>query len=140
MKLPSLLKSLMPDRLTPAAVALLYVAFAALWIVVSGHLLTITVADPVLMGRIELAKGLAFVSVTGGLLYLLLRVRGATSIHGPVVAILSATPGTVQGKDYRGVKVLAAYRPVAGTNWHIVVKIVRAEVLAPLRDLVLWSA
>jgi PAS domain S-box-containing protein/putative nucleotidyltransferase with HDIG domain len=80
-KLLSLLKSLLPDRLTPAAVALLYAAFAALWIVVSGHLLTITVADPVLMGRIELAKGMAFVAVTSGLLYLLLRVRGASNIQ-----------------------------------------------------------
>ena len=33
---------------------------------------------------------------------------------------------------------LAAYRPVAGTNWQIVAKIDRAEVLAPLRDLVMW--
>jgi PAS domain S-box-containing protein/putative nucleotidyltransferase with HDIG domain len=53
-------------------------------------------------------------------------------------AISSIKPGTVQGKDYRGVPVLAAYRPVAGTNWHIVAKVDRAEVMAPLRDLVLW--
>jgi signal transduction histidine kinase len=62
--------------LTPFGVAALYMVFAMLWIVFSGHLLTVTVADPVLAGRIELAKGLVFVAVTGILLYLLLRARG----------------------------------------------------------------
>jgi len=64
--------------LTPLGVASLYTVFAVLWILFSGHLLTVTVADPVLSGRIELAKGLVFVAVTGILLYLLLRVRGTT--------------------------------------------------------------
>ncbi|MFA5825198.1 MAG: ATP-binding protein [Gallionellaceae bacterium] len=54
------------------------------------------------------------------------------------VAISSEKPGTVAGKDYRDMPVLAAFRPVAGTNWHLVAKIDRAEVLAPLRDMVLW--
>jgi len=80
MKLLPLRKSLMHGWLTPAGIALLYAVLAALWIVVSGHFLTITVADPVLMGRIELAKGLVFVAVTSLLLYLLLRVRGAAGI------------------------------------------------------------
>ena len=75
-------------RLTPARVALLYAAFAALWIVTSGTLLAIAVTDPVLLGRIELAKGLAFVAVTSVLLYLLLRVWDATNIedaeHQPI--------------------------------------------------------
>jgi PAS domain S-box-containing protein len=62
-------------------VALLYAAFAALWIVTSGTLLAIAVTDPVLLGRIELAKGLLFVAVTGLLLYLLLRVWDATNIE-----------------------------------------------------------
>jgi diguanylate cyclase (GGDEF)-like protein/PAS domain S-box-containing protein len=61
------------QRLTPARVALLYAAFAALWIVSSGALLTLTVADPVMQGRIELGKGLLFVIVTSGLLYLVLK-------------------------------------------------------------------
>jgi len=65
--------------LTPFGVASLYTVFAVLWIVFSGHLLTVTVADPVLSGRIELAKGLVFVAVTGILLYLLLRARGTTA-------------------------------------------------------------
>ena len=54
------------------------------------------------------------------------------------VALRAAKPGVVQGNDYRGVPVLAAYRPVQRTGWHIVAKIDRAEALAPLRELVLW--
>ena len=61
------------NRLTPARVTLLYAVFAALWIVASGHLLNLATADPVLLARFELAKGLAFVAVTSILLYLLLR-------------------------------------------------------------------
>lgn len=65
-----------PRRLSPAGVVAIYVLFSALWIVSSDLLLTFSVADPVLQSRIELAKGLLFVSVTGGLLYLLLRECG----------------------------------------------------------------
>lgn len=75
-------KPLLSRQLTPAGVTLLYAVLATLWIVVSDHFLTITVADPVLMGRIELAKGLAFVAVTSLLLYLLLRMRDTTDTQG----------------------------------------------------------
>ena len=61
------------NRLTSARVTLLYAVFAALWIVASGHLLNLATADPVLLARFELVKGLAFVAVTSILLYLLLR-------------------------------------------------------------------
>jgi len=61
------------DRRSPAGIVLIYAVFAALWIVASGTLLTFTVTDPLLQSRIELAKGLAFVAVTSGLLYLLLK-------------------------------------------------------------------
>ncbi len=60
-------------RLTPAGVALLYTAFAAVWITASGYLLTLAISDPLLHSRIELIKGLVFVAVTGMLLYLLLK-------------------------------------------------------------------
>ncbi len=53
-------------------------------------------------------------------------------------AVLSKIPGTVAGVDYRGVSVLAAYRPVAGTDWHIIAKVDRAEVLAPLWRGLYW--
>ncbi len=60
-------------RLTPAGLAALYAAFAALWILASGALLTLKIEDPVWRERVELGKGLLFVAVTSGLLYLLLR-------------------------------------------------------------------
>lgn len=47
-------------------------------------------------------------------------------------------PGISQGLDYRGVPVLVAFRPVAGTNWVIATKLDRDEVMAPLRTLALW--
>lgn len=53
-------------------------------------------------------------------------------------AVLATEPGTMQGVDYREVSVLAAYRPVAGTDWHIVAKVDRAEVLAPLWRSLYW--
>ena len=65
-------------RLTPIGVALLYAVFAALWITVSGALLNMSVDDPVLQGRIEIAKGLLFVAVTSSLLYVVLREWGAS--------------------------------------------------------------
>jgi len=54
------------------------------------------------------------------------------------VAIRANQPGTVRGTDYRGTEVLAAYRPVTGTHWHIVAKIDRDEILAPMWDMVYW--
>ncbi|MCZ7653790.1 MAG: hypothetical protein M5R42_05160 [Rhodocyclaceae bacterium] len=44
----------------------------------------------------------------------------------------------MSGVDYRGVPVLAAYRPVAGTDWFLIAKIDRDEALAPVRDLAKW--
>ncbi len=54
------------------------------------------------------------------------------------VAVNEARPSIVSGKDYRGVEVLAAYRPVVGTDWHIVAKVDRAEVMAPLWHTLYW--
>lgn len=54
------------------------------------------------------------------------------------VAVNAVGSGTMNGKDYRGVDVLAAYRPVAGTDWHIVAKVDRAEVMAPLWHTLYW--
>ena len=73
MTLPPLGHPVPGSRFSPGRVALLYAMFAALWIVASGYLLTFTVDDPRLHNHIEIAKGLAFVAVTGGLLYLLLK-------------------------------------------------------------------
>ena len=46
--------------------------------------------------------------------------------------------GSRQGKDYRGVPLFTAYRPVSGTDWIVVAKLDRDEVLAPLRELAFW--
>lgn len=67
------LQKFIPKQLSPMSIALLYAAFAALWIIASGNLLTFTVDDITLQGHIEQAKGLTFVAVTSGLLYLLLK-------------------------------------------------------------------
>ena len=46
--------------------------------------------------------------------------------------------GTSYGIDYRGEPVLAAYRPMTGTGWHLIAKIDRSEVLEQLWTLVFW--
>lgn len=45
---------------------------------------------------------------------------------------------TVEGHDYRGIPVLAAVRPVQGTDWFMVAKVDRDEVQQPLRHLLAW--
>lgn len=55
-------------------------------------------------------------------------------------ALQSEVPGTVSGVDYREVRVLAAHRPVVGTDWRIVAKMDRDEVLAELYRLTYWVA
>ena len=73
-------------RLTPIGVALLYAVFAALWITVSGALLNMSVDDPGLQGRIEIAKGLLFVAVTSALLYVVLREWGTSVAEAAAVS------------------------------------------------------
>ena len=46
--------------------------------------------------------------------------------------------GETRGLDYRGEQVLAAYRPIAGSGWHLIAKIDQREVLAQLWTLVFW--
>ena len=53
-------------------------------------------------------------------------------------AVRAGQAGIMRGIDYRGAPVLAAFRPVAGTDWYLVAKIDRAEVMAPLDHLVFW--
>ncbi|AGA90809.1 PAS domain S-box/diguanylate cyclase (GGDEF) domain-containing protein [Thioflavicoccus mobilis 8321] len=54
------------------------------------------------------------------------------------VALREGHAGTISGKDYRGVAVLAAYRPVAGTDWFLIAKRDRDEVLVPVLSLAMW--
>ncbi|OQA34821.1 MAG: Phytochrome-like protein cph1 [Betaproteobacteria bacterium ADurb.Bin341] len=58
----------------------------------------------------------------------------------PAVAAFTADQATLieDGVDYRGIPVLAATQPVAGTPWHVIAKVDRSEVLASLHTLILW--
>ena len=71
-----------------------------------------------------------------------LRFRKGTALHLtmpltrvelPAVKAVLGHRGAVEGKDYRGVPVVAAVQPVLGTSWHVVAKLDSAEVLAPIR-------
>jgi signal transduction histidine kinase/DNA-binding response OmpR family regulator/HPt (histidine-containing phosphotransfer) domain-containing protein len=59
--------------------------------------------------------------------------------HPAVQAILQG-PGVYEGRDYRGVPVLAAVQTVAGTSWLLGVKVDRAEVFQEVRHLAVMSA
>ncbi len=54
------------------------------------------------------------------------------------VAVQSDMPGRMHGTRLDGVAVLAAYRPVAGTDWRIVTHVERAEVLASVWSTLWW--
>ena len=54
------------------------------------------------------------------------------------MAVRAGQARHMETRDRLGVVVLAASRPVAGTAWYVVAKIDRNEVLAPLRQLILW--
>ena len=55
-----------------------------------------------------------------------------------VTAVDAVSPGTTAGTDYRSIPVFSAYRPIAGTDWHLVAKLDRGEVFAPLYRLLSW--
>ena len=55
------------------------------------------------------------------------------------VAVMSERKQVLEGLDYRGMPVLAAVRPVSGTPWHLVAKMDRTEVMAPLKELIMWG-
>jgi len=52
----------------------------------------------------------------------------------PAVRAVLGEEGTVAGRDYRGVEVLAALRKIPNSPWFLVTKVDRAEVEAPLRE------
>jgi len=64
------------------------------------------------------------------------RMRRAQNDPGlPAAAALSVkTPLLIDGTDYRGISVVAASRPIVGTDWTLVAKIDSDEVLAQVRS------
>jgi diguanylate cyclase (GGDEF)-like protein/PAS domain S-box-containing protein len=68
--------------------------------------------------------------------------RGRELIAGEnllgTIASREESRGMVQGQDYRGQAVFAAYRPISGSASRLIAKIDRSEVLAQLWTLVFW--
>ncbi|MBK7471236.1 MAG: PAS domain S-box protein [Betaproteobacteria bacterium] len=64
-------------------------------------------------------------------------LTGSTMIA--VAAVTANGSGTIKGVDYRGVPVLGAYRPIAGTDWVLVAKVDLVEAMASARDTALWA-
>ena len=57
-----------------------------------------------------------------------------TALDVPAVrVVLSGIESVREGRDYRGVDVLAAARPVPGSNWVLVAKVDSAEILGEIR-------
>ncbi len=97
--------------LSPGSVALLYAALAMIWILASGSLLTMSVDDPLLQGRIEMIKGAAFVLVTSALLYSILRSwRRNDSLPGDA----SAPPPLQRSGMFLIAAILLGTVPLAG--------------------------
>lgn len=55
-----------------------------------------------------------------------------------LVAAGESNRGETHGLDYRGEQVLAAYRTISGSDWHLIAKIDQREVLTQLWTLVFW--
>ncbi len=71
-----------------------------------------------------------------------LRFRKGTALKLAVSAAAPSLPaamairgrrGIVEGLDYRDVPVMAALAPVPGTDWYVIAKVDRSEVLDPIR-------
>ncbi len=69
-----------------------------------------------------------------------LQLRMPLSTEGlpAAAAVMANKPGTMYGRDYRGMEVLSAYQPVNGTNWRVVAKMDRSEVLTEVWAALKW--
>ena len=106
---------------------MLYAALAAIWILVSGALLTMRVDNPLLQGRIEMGKGLLFVLVTSLLLYFILR---SWQRHVPSGAVPESPVALRLSWHIPACGVLLGAVLLAG--------ILVAMIHAPLYDLAFW--
>lgn len=50
----------------------------------------------------------------------------------PDALVVLGSPGLIEGKDYRGVPVLAVGKPIPGTDWFIVAKVDSSEIYLPM--------
>ena len=50
----------------------------------------------------------------------------------------AAGPSVVEGRDYQGTRVVAALHPISGSDWSLIVKNTRANILQPLYTLISW--
>ena len=73
--------------LTAIRIVLLYCSFALLWIFGSDHLLHLTVSDPEINSLLGTVKGVAFVCLSGCLLYLLLATWRKQQFFDSVVSV-----------------------------------------------------
>ncbi|HYP67350.1 MAG TPA: PAS domain S-box protein, partial [Thiobacillaceae bacterium] len=62
----------------------------------------------------------------------------APNLPAAIAARSGSKAQIIAGRDYRGVPVLTAVRPVRGTSWFLVAKVDEDELMAPLRQLVAW--
>ncbi len=85
-------------------ISLLYLLFGGLWILLSDNLLAALISDPILMTRLQLFKGWAFVAVSALVIFLLLRnelrfhslaENQLDEVHTRLVNIIETTPGIV---------------------------------------------
>jgi hypothetical protein len=76
----------------PWLIVLLYVALSTLWIAVAGYLISLTLEDPVLWGRADLAKELILIAISSILFYALLKLGRDTPVWEGR-ATVSASPG-----------------------------------------------
>ncbi len=67
-----------------------------------------------------------------------LRLPLAEAGDGVARALVAGSAVALSGRDYRGVAVLSASRPVRGTDWHLIAEIDEREVMTPVRNLVFW--
>jgi PAS domain S-box-containing protein/putative nucleotidyltransferase with HDIG domain len=70
---------------------------------------------------------------------LTLRMPLAELSH-PAIQSVRGMTGAFEGVDYRDVPVFSVIRPIRDTPWHLITKVDRDEVLAPMRNVQLVSA
>jgi len=96
------------------AITLLYATFGTVWIVLSGTFLYFAVGDAVLQSRLEVVKGLAFIAVSSGLLFFLLRRREALAASAATAGIILAPDRVERRRTVGMLALLALLVPMIG--------------------------